>query len=68
MWNEYTRVKLLELEAERARLRPAHDLSALRDPRRPFAPVARAAGRRLRSAGEALEKWAARPSMHREPL
>ena len=63
MWNEYVREKLLELEHERVDLkagRPAPDASA-NDEHRLLAPVVRAAGRRVRQVGEALEDWATPP-------
>ena len=65
MWNEYAREKVLELDHERmasqAR-RPIIDAPST-EQHRLLAPVVRAAGRRVRRMGEALEDWAspARP-------
>jgi hypothetical protein len=58
VWNEYAREKIAQLDEElRAHLPPR--LPAAPRRRRPLAPIAKAAGRRVRRFGEALESWAA---------
>ena len=57
MWNEYAREKIAQLDKE---LRSHHTAQLPVEPRRrrPLAPIAKAAGRRVRRFGEALESWA----------
>jgi hypothetical protein len=65
MWNEYAREKLDEIEREMKHARasrPSPHVSTARPERRGIVrPVARAAGRRVRRFGEALEGWASAP-------
>jgi hypothetical protein len=64
MWNEYAREKLDELERDLQRTRasrPAVNLRPQPKRRGVLRPVARAAGRRVRRVGEALEAWASVP-------
>jgi hypothetical protein len=64
VWDEYTREKLNEFERERLRIeakRPHLEHARTRGERRVLGPVARAAGRRVRRLGEAIEGWAAAP-------
>jgi hypothetical protein len=61
VWNEYAREKLHEIDAELARKKLARPRPEPQCPDREYrrlAPVARAAGRRVRRLGEALESWA----------
>ena len=53
----YVAEKLSEMEAQRPH--PPVPEPGPRRKRRPMAPVVRAAGRRVRRLGEALERWAA---------
>jgi hypothetical protein len=62
VWNEYAREKLREIEIELAASRMARARLTKQPPARQhrmLAPVARAAGGRVRRIGEALESWAA---------
>jgi hypothetical protein len=62
MWDQYLYVseKLRELERggrDRLPQPPSQPKRPRRPQRRVFGPVVRAAGRRVRRAGEALESW-----------